>query len=96
MYLMTCGLCGIGWIIDLVLLFTGLVRDRKGQIVLTPSPVLKKALAASVGFLAAFCFLFLYSRLLNLLSLGLNNGIGGIANDPSVMSLLDSFLAPVP
>lgn len=95
-YLLTCGLCGVGWVFDLFSLLTGHTTDFYGRVVQRPAHWPKKLLVAPVGLVAAIFSLFLFTRLLSMLSVGLTQGLYGVTGTPSVSNFLNSFLDASP
>jgi len=92
-YLFTCGLFGVGWCLDLVLLLTGSLSDGKHHIVKYPTKRLKMALTAPLGSVIAVLSLFLFLSGIRLIAYQLSDGVYDIANDPSTAALLNTLLS---
>ena len=94
-YLITCGIFGVGWLLDAISLLAGFQRDKQKIIIRTPSHRLRKLLGLPIGLAVSVISLFFYLQLLKFTSLAISVGLDAALNDPGVSNSLARLLQTV-
>ena len=94
LYLFTGGLFGIGWFLDLLSLFFGVVKDKKKRYLLPLPNKLRKLIVFPVGLLFSMFVFLLYTKSLTSITELLNTGVSGQFRytDPGKIHAIESII----
>ena len=94
LYLFTGGLFGIGWLLDLLSLFLGLVKDKKGRYLLPLPNRLRKLAVVPIGILFSSFVFLLYTKSLSVFADILGSGVSHQIRlmDSGAIRTIESFI----